>query len=262
MWTKGWRARYSELGGGAWTPGSPSRPNLGLSFPQPCPPPGSLGQGRRSPKEVPPQKKMQPCREQLYLPSLCLSKSSSLRLPLCLGARACLSDSWPHACLYFSVSLPITGCPLSLSQLCLSWALSCYPISACLAGGGAPDWSISAFLGLSPSLTPGSLLLERVGLVCLSASPSIPVSVLSRSRLALPHPSLSSPRLPESPAASLPAAASSPTLPPSVSPAPSTPTPTGSRSLESLSKRRGRWEGAAPSPGPGPAAPLPTSPAL
>ena len=122
MWIKGWRTRYSELGGGAWPLGSPSRPNLGFSFPWPCPPVlGASGRGGGALRRCP---RMPPCRGLLCLTSLsqCLSRSSSLGPPLWLGARACLClNSWPHACLYFSVSLPMARCPRSLSQLCLSF---------------------------------------------------------------------------------------------------------------------------------------------
>lgn len=66
-----------------------------------------------------------------------------------------MSHSGPHACLYFS--LPITGCPQSLSPL-FPWLCHPVPISACLAGGGAHGSSISAFVGLclSDSRFPSS----------------------------------------------------------------------------------------------------------
>lgn len=190
----GWRGGYSELGGDAWPPGSPSRPNLGLCFLWPCPslPPcwktGCLRQWGRRPKGL-----------SLNAASQGTAPGPHLGLQLWLGVQACLclTPALCTDCVHFSCLSPHSPCPLSLALPVMPvFPRPCLPIiSPCLAGGGAHGSSIS---GVTLRLGLVFLPLTGVGLTVSPLCPFIPVSALSPSWLALPHLSLSCLRLSES----------------------------------------------------------------
>lgn len=175
-----------------------SRPNLGLSFPWPCPPtpcwePGRLRQGRKNPKEVALSTALQGAV--LSCMSLCFSVSPGpipwarlwLEAP---GACLCLTPGPMHARLYFSLSLSPSPCPLSLPSSVFPWPCLPVPISPCLVGGGAPGPSISASPVALVSDSRFSASGGGWGSSVSSPGLSIPVSVLSGSWLTLPiHPS-------------------------------------------------------------------------
>lgn len=147
----GKRDTQSWVGGGAWPLGSPSGPNLGLSFPWPCPLPLLDASGR---EEEPKGGARYAALLGAGLPYIPVSVSLqvlSAGAPSRAGARVCfcLTPGLMHVCI--SLSLPIAGCPQSLSPL-FPWLCHPVPISACLAGGGAHGSSISAFVGLCLSL--------------------------------------------------------------------------------------------------------------
>ena len=139
----GERDTQSWVGGGAWPLGSPSGPNLGLSFPWPCPLPLLDASGRGGGA----QRRCPVCRLAGGWSALhpCLSVSPGpQRWGSLLGWGEGLTLS------HF-LSLSPSQDVLSLSPRSF---LGCHPvpISACLAGGGARGSSISAFVGLSLSL--------------------------------------------------------------------------------------------------------------
>lgn len=190
--SNGWVERgILELGGGAWPPGFPSRPNLGLCFPWPCllsvtpslliPPPlpgslGASGEGGGAPGGAP-----NAALQGTALPaSLSVSRSSS-------GAPALASGSEGVPCLFLCLS-PTAGpsfsppavsvflWPCSLSPSLLVW-LGVGPSSICgslsisdfrfpaSGGGGAP---LSPPLRLHPSLSLISPLARPPPSVSLS----------------------------------------------------------------------------------------------
>lgn len=196
----GWRGGYSELGGGAWPPGFPSRPNLGLCFPWPCllsftpslsvpPRPPFLEDWEplakgEEPQEVP---WMLPCRGDCSVLHLGLPPGPS-GAPALAEGRA--SYFWLRA-LCLLLGLSPTPRVLGLSPPALSvfpWPCLPVPISPCQAGSGAHHPSVDH----SPFRTAGSLPLVGVGLICLPPLLPLHPSLSLISPLArLPHLSLS-----------------------------------------------------------------------
>lgn len=235
----GWR--YFELGGGAWPPGSPSRPNLGLCFPWPCPSPppcwktGCLRQWGRRPKGVP----------------LNVASQGTLPGPHLWGS----SSGWGSGLVFVlllalcTVSISLSLSPFPMSSVSFSWLCLPFlgpvflPHHLSMSGWGWGSWFVHLWITLCFGLQFSCFW-------CGWGSSVSPADPPSRSQPYL------APGSPSHICLSPVSGSQNPRFTRTLRPQPmedsAAPSPGGG----------GVERGAAPSPGPGPAVPLPTSPTL